>query len=805
MRGLYLHLDKKLSVHLDSLTLPKVSDGSNDAIDDSFYKGLIQDINTAHELISSMVIKELKTDFGTFNIAYFDEHFYAKGEGFKAAFNFSADEERLYLIMERLQIKALALEASGFVYKEKNDLGLELDIISRNLNLSLEGKREYDKLSLSLSGSMTEINRYKKLLEARIHPVIIDWVFNRALAKNYDIKHFNLELDLKNGKYQISKMLSLIEASDIEVNYNDKAPKAQVKKAQINIDNSTLEIRSNYGISNKDELNNVIVRISSMYGGVPEFYLELGGDNLALNQNILNILKAYNINLPLKQLEGRGKAMFNLGFLMRKPIKINYAGDFSFKAAKVQLFKEEIEAKELKVSMKNEEISFNALEAKNSFLKTAFSAKLNTKSKEAKFFAKNLDLNFGFFQFSDKDLELELSFKDKPSIRANKYALNILLGKELIIDIKDIKPFLPSLKIAQTLHIKGGELHIKSDYENYDILCKNMEFSKALFKANGLAYLKDDIQVLYSKDKLSVKSLSNFYSFKDDGKHEIISADNISLTIDDELLSTINSLQGSKQISSMKVDINQLDIDLAKYDKHLHFDSAKLDKIGSKISFQGLLGKSSLVIKKDQELLILAQNMDAKFLNDFLKKPIFTGGFFNLKAQGKDTDNLTGSFHAQNTTLSGLKSYQNLMAFINTVPNLLSLKGPSFNEKGMHINSAKIDFELKKDLLFITNFSAKSSDLDLLGMGHINLKSQAIDLELYLSTLKGISNVLGKIPVIGQILLGKDRQVSTKIEVKGSLEHMKFQTHIIKDLALIPFKLLKNIIELPANMLPKKE
>ena len=110
-------------------------------------------------------------------------------------------------------------------------------------------------------------------------------------------------------------------------------------------------------------------------------------------------------------------------------------------------------------------------------------------------------------------------------------------------------------------------------------------------------------------------------------------------------------------------------------------------------------------------------------------------------------------------------------------------------------------FSRYKDDLAINALTFNGDSVDVLGIGDINLKKDTIDLELELRTLKAASELISKVPIVNQIILGKDRVISTQIIVDGKLDEPKFHTQIIKETLKLPLNLFKNIVELPGLLL----
>ncbi len=145
-------------------------------------------------------------------------------------------------------------------------------------------------------------------------------------------------------------------------------------------------------------------------------------------------------------------------------------------------------------------------------------------------------------------------------------------------------------------------------------------------------------------------------------------------------------------------------------------------------------------------------------------------------------------------------TFQNqLISFIDTVPSLVLFKTPTFNKEGLGIQKGLVLFDKKNTDINITSLALDGDSVDVLGFGAIDLKKDRLRVELELKILKSASQIISKIPILNQVILGKDMSISTAILVEGSLQEPKFSTQIFKETIKLPFNLIKNIIEIPST------
>ncbi|EGK7485651.1 DUF3971 domain-containing protein, partial [Campylobacter lari] len=277
-----------------------------------------------------------------------------------------------------------------------------------------------------------------------------------------------------------------------------------------------------------------------------------------------------------------------------------------------------------------------------------------------------------------------------------------------------------------------------------------------------------------------------------------ITLNNINLLISQQ--DTENTLD-TLENSTYNISGKNIDLILKDFNKTLDFDQfdAKIKKDSVKAWANRNESRFDFLFKENQ-MQIRALKMDDDFLNTFMRQNVFEKGEFNLYVDGNSTDFFKGKFLFKDTYLKDLKFHQQLLSFIDTIPSLILFKAPTFNEKGFSVENAGISFNRKKDLFEIDALNFNGDSADVLGQVKINLRSNQVDGLLELRTLKSASSVISKVPIINQIILGKDRQISTQIKLSGTVDEPEFKTQLIAQSLQLPYHLIKNIFELPANL-----
>ncbi|WP_172618018.1 AsmA-like C-terminal domain-containing protein [Helicobacter canis] len=188
--------------------------------------------------------------------------------------------------------------------------------------------------------------------------------------------------------------------------------------------------------------------------------------------------------------------------------------------------------------------------------------------------------------------------------------------------------------------------------------------------------------------------------------------------------------------------------------------------------------------------IIKAGNFSGEFLNRVVGRHIVDGGLFELSGIYKN-DIFNGDIHMQNTSFKGFAIVQNVIGLIDTIPSLVMFRSPGLSAKGYEVKQGNIKLALNTQYVGLESISLIGKSMDIQGSGFIELESQEVDMGLSISTLKNLSGILNKIPIVGYLLLGKDGKVTTQVSVRGTIQDPKTQISLAQDLLKTPLKVLK--------------
>lgn len=175
-------------------------------------------------------------------------------------------------------------------------------------------------------------------------------------------------------------------------------------------------------------------------------------------------------------------------------------------------------------------------------------------------------------------------------------------------------------------------------------------------------------------------------------------------------------------------------------------------------------------------------------------------GIYTLTVDGP-VDRLDGNLTIRNGMISDLGAFNTVIAVINAIPSLFTLNSDfGFGTSGLAFHKATILFHRDGDLLTLSAIDIDGTHTDISGRGTVNLTTKALTLDLQVDTVKSLSEVLGKIPMAGYILLGKEKNFTTHIRIGGTIDDPQIKTFVMKGFLLTPWNIFKRVITYPFHL-----
>jgi hypothetical protein len=255
---------------------------------------------------------------------------------------------------------------------------------------------------------------------------------------------------------------------------------------------------------------------------------------------------------------------------------------------------------------------------------------------------------------------------------------------------------------------------------------------------------------------------------------------------------------GSESNTTIHIDANNTAI-LFPGDRKAKADRITIDYSNNHI--QGQLYKADGGAKlevKGETFYLFGYRLDDDFMNHFFNLTKVKGGTLDFYLIG-EKDDFKGLAKINDTTVRDYVLFNNLFAFINTVPALVTFSLPSYETNGIQVRSAYAELAFHEKVLSISNIKIDSKELDFAGQGAIDYNTERIKMQLTVKT-RAAENIR-KIPLVGYILVGDDQSVLTTLNVSGPLSDPKVENTIAKDIIVSPFNILKRTLDFPVHYL----
>ena len=674
------------------------------------------------------------------------------------------------------------IKNSKINYHRKKDYNITLKNIAFNYNLNDKNIFFHAKnvfINNDINASSKEFLFYKN------NQIYFTLNQNRLLSKIFNLNNNNI----KGNKKKI--FFSDLKGKIFPFNIFIKTPQININKKTIKspiITFNDINLTNNQLIFNKN-------------------YIFKTHISTKLNKKIYEVLNYFKINLPtIKQLSGKNDINATIIFKNKKNYKIKYSlyssfsnflvKNLSFSYSQLLLKGNQ---KFLKAKIKNFIFPYKYL---NSDIDSNITINLDKKYLNSHLYIKKLNI--------DKYLQIK-NFKEKIVIDLLKkyiYILNssifINLNNFIIYfyDVKKLLKYSPFNSI-----FKSGEAIIKPTQNNINIYLNTYLNYPLILNQKNPTNLQSNINIDLKNNNINIQNekinvnISNFNIINANLKNLEISLPGLIKIINDteDIINKINI--NNSNDNNFTATINAINTNFI-YKNH-KFLTQKAHFIYKKeIKFNATYKKSILNgYTKNNYLLIEGKNYNKEALLPLID---FFKHFYNINLDFvivKSPDNFyTGKIFINKGTVKNLAALNNIIAFINTIPSLLSFQAPGFSAKGYKIKNGFINFLFYKNILYFKQIDINGINLGFSGKGYINLNKNVINLKLDTKVKFKIKNI----PILGKglsyLFFGKDGYLHIKILIKGNLDNPNIKKDLGTNIIKTPLNLLKRILTLPFNI-----
>ncbi len=197
---------------------------------------------------------------------------------------------------------------------------------------------------------------------------------------------------------------------------------------------------------------------------------------------------------------------------------------------------------------------------------------------------------------------------------------------------------------------------------------------------------------------------------------------------------------------------------------------------------------------KDGSFYADGQLFDDMFMTTLFPASNYEGGHMLFNVNGT-LEHADGIVYLENTILKDYKALNNILAFINTVPSLVTFSLPSYATKGIEVSEAYANFTYKDEKVYFNTIKFDSPEMKIIGNGITDYPNNTVDMNMTFKTDLGSS--ISKIPLVGYLILGEDGSIATSFKVTGELDDPEVETQTVQDIVVAPFNIIKRAVTLP--------
>jgi hypothetical protein len=638
------------------------------------------------------------------------------------------------------------------------------------------------------------------------------WIYGNTVADMYEAKLFAIDVDLAKKTAMPQTIRLDANALNTKIYFNDALTFATANLVNTTIENGILTIAANNAVY-EDQEANVTVTIDELFSDDRQrFALDIKTAAL-FNPSIRNLVATYATDVDIEEIYGSGITTILLTFLLAEPDKSNLHIVSQIKNSKVALLDVLFDINSLDFEMKNSLIKLHNIDINiDEIGSTIISGEIDAGKNKL-----NLDINM-------KDIalinhvgieadELNVSIAGEWNDENIKLTIadlqtDFLIGessiKGRISDLARFRTFMPLLELLQ---INGGSLDFAKT-NNQTSTEFNISVDQPLLFAdakpittfNGtMKTINDDFIVNILNNKVNIEIDSNATTIK-------INALELDVTALRDFVNKYKQKLNSNLLNNADISEHSLFVfgenSTIRYNgKRFLTDWFSAYKIGGRTDYTMRYKDASLTVTKNQsDLTINANHIGAKWVKE-LSGIDMSGGTWSLNGYGSlNNMDLHTIIYIDHTTIEKAALLTNVIALINTIPSLAQFRNPGFTAKGFLVEKGVAEIYFSDGKLFLGSLRLIGTNTDILAQGTIDFNTEEVDIYASIESIKSVSNLLSKIPIVGYIVLGDNLAINNTIHISGTINDPQIDTQTLEDAVFYPLNIIKRTLTLPIKM-----
>jgi len=799
--GLYIKLGKKLTLKADHISIPKSkSNPSFGRIDEGFER--VKYLLTFFEYIE---LKKIVFDNNTLAIRFQDDLLKISSKDYDITGMVRREGKLIKATIPTLYIKGYDITLSGKVSYDLHDdtVATEGHFLLHDASGNFSAKKKGDEISFDLSSQVfSDLRSIIDMFD--LPPAVKSWIVDKVKAEKYELRRlqgkgsivdgrFNLDLDALEGEVLFSNVqiafqetLSPILAPSFTLTYKKDGLYFDLKEPRYkgkDLNGSTVSIL---------DLNTEDTRLKLDLKMVTAF-----------DRAIYNLLKSYDIQIPVRQESGTVNARFQATIGLKQNHN-NFLVDVDFSQGVVWISKVKLAIEKGTLTYADGFVSLKDIYLKETAYQGNVNGEINLNKKQVDlvFDAKHIKLGEDkkeFFVLKDQKLPLLIKYKETFNVSIPKLSFTLdNNSKETVIKIKDLNKIRPYLTDTSMLE-SGGNLNITTkDFQTYTFTGEIKRTTCFIYENKDACKVRVPFEGKITPNDIDFYAFNKRFHYNQSKSRVELEHLNIDL---EKFLQSKNKKTKNKKSPKLILLGKKSSLRYGEYT--LVVDSYDVEvKPNGDIKAIGSAGGDIIKFTKKKDITsIQALRIKDKVLHPLINFDGLQEGRYSLKSSGKLGKDMKGEMIIEGGVMKGFKAYNNTLAVINTLPALAALHNPGYSQEGFHIEKGFASYRMidQKKIIFDT-IHIKGGSANIVGNGEIDLEKKTINMNLAIQVAREFGAVIGSLPLVGYILMGEDKSLTVGLTITGSLDKPVVQTTTAQDIITLPLELLKRTLESPIKM-----
>ena len=589
-------MDKKLILNIENIELKSGKTETKSSFDE--LKKDLETLPVILKLFQKIDIERLKIADNEFKIILDEDTLYLDNKFVNISSKIDISSKQVTFDLNSLYLKDVELLFDGKIkvdyFNEKMDYFGNFYYQDIQSHINVEMTKKLAKFYL-VSEPFKSLKFLKKFVT--LAPEAEAWMYDNVEG-DIKLQDFYGEFDLEKNELLFDSLRGNAQIEAAKIRFHKDVDVVNTKSLDITFEKDSLGfklIEPTFKDKSLEGSSVMIHNLTSEALGEVEVNIKA---NTKLDKDILDILKAYEINLPLVQTKGNTDASLQMIFPYEISKPMITKGIFLLSDADILINKFAFSSKSAEVFLNDSMIEIKNADFKHkNMIDALVNINLDTKtlksegSVDIKSFLIAKENKEEIVNIKNKTSAIAMDFNTEVNIELKDLETTVKVSDLIYVDIKSLSKIYPYSKLLKDISIKDGDisLTIKDD--------KNISFTS---NVKGLEFpIENDGKLV---DSLSIKGLiedKKISISSDDNKLKVEVKDQVNIYLKDldVVIDTKKASTSSKTSMNIFLDNSKLKIDDSVY----QIKNAKVNIKKDEIAFNAFVINLDIPLKKNDK------------------------------------------------------------------------------------------------------------------------------------------------------------------------------------------------------------